>query len=118
MRHAGPTDAERATVLQMLRLAADWGDGPATKDRLAALCNMSTRLFEKCVQMLRRAGEPIASNGEGYWLARTPQELDATMRSLTHRLREQGRTIRGLRDARSGLVRGAARARQLEFVRA
>lgn len=47
---------------------------------------VTPRAFEAAVRILRLAGQPIASDGDGYWIARTPKELHDTADALLRRM--------------------------------
>jgi len=86
--------------------ALEWRGGlPATKRRLAGLAGVNARQVEAAIQAMRRDGRPIASGQRGYWIARSPEDLEATMEHLKHRLKEQYRTWKGVRRARAALLR-------------
>lgn len=46
---------------------------------------MNERLVRQCVANLRKMGEPILSGQEGYWMARTPEEIERCVASLHRR---------------------------------
>lgn len=58
---------------------------PIHANRLADLVCMPERLARQCVSNLVAQGEPILSNGNGYWLARTKEEFDECVASLMRR---------------------------------
>lgn len=70
---------------------------PQTKAVLAEKSGYSIREVESLIQAARLDGVPIVSDGDGYWLARTPQELRECADRLRHRLVTQYQTVRALR---------------------
>ena len=77
------TTSER--VLTRLRNSAQ----PVTKAMFAPL---SPRLVEATIRDLRLEGHPIASDGTGYWLSRSPAELRATADAMLRRMAHQAQT--------------------------
>jgi len=64
---------------------------------LEARFHISGKEVRDIVNALRRAGQPICSDENGYYYAAPPQELAATIRQLSGR-------IAGIAAARDGLV--------------
>ena len=58
------------------------------------------------VNRLRTAGEPIASDAQGYYIATTQEELTATIRNLQSRRNAMNRAIEGLMEAKYKLIFG------------
>ena len=52
---------------------------------LAERLTMPERLVRQCVANLVELGEPILSNGNGYWIAQTQEEFDECIASLMRR---------------------------------
>lgn len=55
---------------------------------LAARFSMPERLVRQCVSNLRKMGKPILSGNDGYWMARTPEDIDRCVASLHRRALE------------------------------
>mgnify|MGYP003291627612 CR=1 FL=1 len=51
-------------------------DNPITGKELSKLLEIEKRHVEMIIQMERREGYPICANSQGYYLARTPEEID------------------------------------------
>ena len=62
---------------------------------------MKPREITRSIELARRAGKPICSNGRGFWLADSADEVIACADDLNRRIRTQRRTERALR--RTGL---------------
>jgi hypothetical protein len=58
------------------------------------------------VNRLRVEGEPIVSDAQGYYIATTADELDATIRNLQSRRNAMNRAIEGLMEAKYKLIFG------------
>ena len=61
------------------------------------------------VNRLRTAGVPIASDGNGYYIATTEEELTATIRNLQSRRNAMERAILGLMEAKFNFEFGGER---------
>lgn len=57
---------------------------------------VTPRAFEEAVRNLRLTGHPIASDGDGYWIARTPKELHDTADALLRRMASVAQTREAL----------------------
>lgn len=80
---------------------------PQTKKVLAEKMGWSTRDVELEVQRYRVAGIPIVSNGDGYWLAQTPEEVIDCYRWLRGKYLAQARTAWSLKRAAARMKREA-----------
>ena len=58
------------------------------------------------VNRLRAAGEPIASDAQGYYIATDPEELTATIKNLQSRRNAMNRAIEGLMEAKYKMIFG------------
>lgn len=58
------------------------------------------------VNKLRAAGEPIASDAQGYYIATTQEEITATICNLQSRRNAMNRAIEGLMEAKYKLIFG------------
>lgn len=56
------------------------------------------------VHVLREQGVPICSTSKGYWMARTPDELETTLEHLRQRSRSLQTVIVGLEKARANMA--------------
>ncbi len=72
---------------------------PVSSTELAARYGTNRPMIRKIVHRLRIQGTPIASDLEGYWLARTPSELDGTLRHLRSRATKIWAAYQGLHRA-------------------
>ena len=57
------------------------------------------------VNQLRSEGEPVCSNGDGYWYASTTLEIQNTIEELEARSRSMNNAIAGLRICRDRMIR-------------
>ncbi len=73
--------AEKA-VIQMLQ---ENGGEPIHAADLTEALHMPERVVRQCVSNLIAQGEPVLSNGNGYWLAQSKEELDECIASLMRR---------------------------------
>ena len=64
---------------------------------------ISPRTFEAAVRELRLAGQPIASDGDGYSWATTPGELEATADALLRRMSHVAMTMDALRETAAAM---------------
>jgi len=109
MRNKIP-QVDKAFLHQLSSQFNFFNDGPgrkATKAHLAAEMGTSTRMIERGVFELRKDGMAILADGEGYWLAKRPEEFHPVLKSLRHRLREIYGTYRSLEHARERLLQSA-----------
>lgn len=60
-------------------------DKPLHAADLAEALDMPERVVRQCISNLVAQGEPILSNGNGYWIARTQEEFDRCVASLMRR---------------------------------
>lgn len=77
-----------------------------TSRELENITDLKGTEIRKEVNKLRTAGEPIASDANGYYIATTPEELTATIRNLESRRNAMNRAIEGLTEAKYKLVFG------------
>ena len=77
-----------------------------TSKDLESITNLKGSDIRAEVNRLRTAGEPIASDGNGYYIATTQEELTATIRNLQSRRNAMNRAIIGLLEARNKLICG------------
>ncbi len=70
---------------------------PRTKRDLAESLGTTTREIELAIRALRLEGQPILSNGDGYWMARDAAELAQCVARLRRRAVEQLLTVRAMR---------------------
>lgn len=70
---------------------------PQTKRELADRMGIPQRSVEEAVQVERLAGAPILSDGDGYRLAGTSDELEAQVQRLRRRAANQFLTARAVR---------------------
>ena len=69
---------------------------PSTKTYLSIRTGLPPRAIEAAVQHIRReALANVASNGDGYWLASTTEELEADIERGERRIRTMLATRRG-----------------------
>ena len=81
-------------------------DNRITSRDLEAVTNLKGTAIRKEVNRLRTAGEPIASDANGYYIATTPEEITATIRNLESRRNAMNRAIEGLMEAKYNLIFG------------
>ena len=81
-------------------------DNPITSRDLESITNLKGTQIRAEVNRLRTEGEPIASNGSGYYIATTDEELTATIRNLESRRNAMNRAIEGLMEAKFNLAFG------------
>ena len=101
----GPTDDDLRAVSNHFELFCDL-DHKETKAQIAATLNMTPRLVEMCVYDLRQRGMAICTDAAGYWLAQSPDEMDATIGSFRRRLGHIHATLRALEHTREGMIAG------------
>ena len=86
------TDTEWHAELVLAAL----GPRPSTKSFLSLRTGLPERSIEAAVQHIRReALANVASNGDGYWLATTTEELEADIERGERRIRTMLATRRG-----------------------
>jgi hypothetical protein len=80
-----------------LRMHLSYGHHTAqTKAKLAEATGIHPRDVEETLRQMTFAGEPIVSDGTGYWLG-TDEEIEQYVERLRGRLITQYRRIRALR---------------------
>ena len=62
---------------------------PKTQKELEAQTGIDRRYIKQAIRDLRLEGLPICSGNEGYWMARSEEELASTKRRLWHEIRER-----------------------------
>ena len=77
-----------------------------TSRELERITDLKGSEIRREVNRLRTAGEPIASDANGYYIATTPEELIATIINLQSRRNAMERAIEGLNDARFNMTFG------------
>jgi len=100
-------DVDAALVRRVSTQFILFHQGPAqkaTKKDLGLDLAVDLRLVEEAVYALRQEFMPIAADGGGYWLASSPEELDAVLRSLRRRLGKVHRTYTALEHAREKMI--------------
>lgn len=80
-------EMERLPLLFMLEEASR--DQPVTRHKIRVTFRVTDRCARKMVEELREAGYPVIgiSGQEGYWIARTEDELKMFMRDYTAKAR-------------------------------
>ena len=64
-------------------------DTPRTQKELEALTGIDRRYIKQAIRDLRLEGLPICSGNEGYWIARSEEELSRTKARLWHEINER-----------------------------
>lgn len=64
-------------------------DTPRTQKELEALTGIDRRYIKQIIRDLRLEGLPICSGNEGYWIARSEEELNRTKARLWHEIGER-----------------------------
>lgn len=64
-------------------------DTPRTQKELEALTGIDRRYIKQAIRDLRLEGLPICSGNEGYWIARSEDELNRTKARLWHEINER-----------------------------
>lgn len=64
-------------------------DTPRTQKELEALTGIDRRYIKQAIRDLRLEGLPICSGNEGYWIARSEEELNRTKARLWHEIGER-----------------------------
>ena len=77
-----------------------------TSRELEEVTHLTGSEIRREVNRLRTEGEPIASDGGGYYIATTEEELTATIRNLQSRRNAMNRAIEGLMEAKYKLIFG------------
>ena len=77
-----------------------------TSRDLESITNLKGSEIRREVNRLRTAGEPIASDANGYYIATTQEALTATIKNLQSRRNAMNRAIEGLMEAKYKLVFG------------
>ena len=95
--HSAAGEAHAPTVLRGLR-ARDQ-DTPVTAREITEALEIPGPAVRAIVHHLREQGHPIGSSGKGYWYARKPGELGATIDHLEQRIRSMAAAANGLRKA-------------------
>lgn len=75
-------------------------DNHITSRELESITNLTGSEIRTEVNRLRTAGVPIASDGNGYYIATTQEELTATIKNLQSRSNAMNRAIEGLMEAK------------------
>lgn len=78
-------------------------DNRITSRDLESITHLKGTQIRAEVNRLRTAGVPIASDGNGYYIATTDEELTATIRNLQSRRNAMNRAILGLIEAKCKL---------------
>ena len=81
-------------------------DHKITSRELEEITHLKGSDIRREVNRLRVAGEPIASDKEGYYIAINAEEITATIRNLQSRRNAMNRAIEGLMEAKYKLVFG------------
>lgn len=76
---------------------------PITKAVLGRRLNVTTRQIELAAQALRVQGEPICSDGRGYWWTRSDKEVKCQIERQRSRIITMFGTYKGLKKARRRL---------------
>lgn len=92
--------------LNLLDFLPEGKENPITSRDLESITNLKGTQIRAEVNRLRTEGEPIASNGNGYYIATTDEELTATIRNLESRRNAMNRAIEGLTEAKYKLIFG------------
>lgn len=88
---------DKATCQSPIADLLHHGGNNATPCRdLVTLTGWTSREVTRAIQRERAAGMPICASGAGYFLPANDAELDAYLRSLSHRLREVQKTQRAI----------------------
>ena len=82
--------------------------GKITSPHLEGLLGIKGPKLRALVNYARRADIPICSGGDGYWMAKEPDDLDTTIAHV-------GERIRSMEDVQAGLFRAKANMRKMTF---
>lgn len=72
---------------------------PITQEAITKRVAIRGEKVRAAVHRARIARRPICSSDEGYWTARTPQELTGTIGHLTERINSLAEVLRAVRQA-------------------
>lgn len=92
---------EKFNLLNFLPIGQDSRITGRDLERLTNLDGVSIR---REINRLRTAGNPIASDANGYYIATTEEELTATIKNLKSRSQAMNRAIEGLMGANFNVV--------------
>ena len=98
--HSAAVEAHAPTVLRGLRARGQ--DRPVTAREITEALEIPGPAVRAIVHHLRTQGHPIGSSGKGYWYARRPGELGATIEHLEQRMRSMSAAANGQRKAFDG----------------
>lgn len=87
-----------------LSLIPEGAESRITSCEICSLTGIKGSEVRRIVNRLRERGEPIASDGEGYFIAKTYEELEHTLRQLDSRINAIKRARDGLNDAAHNLI--------------
>ena len=98
--HSAAVTAHASTVLRGLQARTE--NRPVTAREITEALKIPGPAVRAIVHHLRTQGHPIGSSGKGYWYARRPGELGATIEHLEQRIRSMSAAANGLRKAFDG----------------
>ena len=98
--HSAAVTAHAGTVLRGLQALTY--NQPVTARRITEVLGIPGPAVRAIIHHLRTEGHPIGSSGKGYWYARRPGELGATIEHLEQRIRSMSAAANGLRKAFDG----------------
>ena len=98
--HQNAVDAHASPVLRGLQARTE--NRPVTAREITEALKIPGPAVRAIVHYRRPEGPPIGSSGKGYWYARKPGELGATIDHLEQRIRSMAAAANGLRKAFDG----------------
>ena len=93
-------------------------ESPVSLSRLSSATGIDGRSIRGSIQRLRLHEYPVCNDkdGRGYYIAKTPQQIEQTIRDYTSRCAKMGRAVRGLKRAQERLTRGSSLFAQMADV--
>lgn len=86
-------------TVDIVSLIPKGGESRITSGEIRALTNMSGATVRKIVNEKRSTFVPIASDGDGYFIATKPDELNHTIAQLNSRIHKMIKAREGLKKA-------------------
>ncbi len=79
-------------------------DNALLGSRLCSIFGLTNSLLRKNVVELRAEGYPVCSDRNGYFYAKSPEEIDITIAYLEGRIQEMSHATEGIRRAKDDFV--------------
>ena len=91
---AGSRDVTRDDCRRLVRILGQGPGAALTAQQIEHYIGLPRRTLREVVHQIRSAGGPIASDNHGYYLAQTPEEMDATIGRITSQIEQMAETVR------------------------